>query len=117
MKKTIQLDVLGMTCASCVSRLERVLRKDPKVLEASVNLATEKAKVVNEDSLSVEGVMALVRKAGYEPRLPQIDKKMKSLEHEKKQILLSSLLLTPVRHPSSSWHLHLRPTSSVGQVQ
>lgn len=99
MKKTIQLDVLGMTCASCVSRLERVLKKDPLVLEASVNLATEKANVVFQDTLGIDGVMALVRKAGYEPRLPQINKKMKTLESEKKQILLSSLLTLPLVLP------------------
>src|SRR5215218_11423304 len=37
--------VTGMTCASCVSRVERALRKLPGVVEASVNLANEKATV------------------------------------------------------------------------
>jgi len=35
----------GMTCASCVTRLERVLQKVPGVVDASVNLATEKARI------------------------------------------------------------------------
>src|SRR5450759_5764564 len=39
------LPILGMTCASCVSRVERALRKPPGVLKAVVNLATEKATV------------------------------------------------------------------------
>ena len=39
------LPILGMTCASCVSRVERALRKPPGVLGADVNLATEKATV------------------------------------------------------------------------
>ena len=39
------LPILGMTCASCVSRVERALRKPPGVLKADVNLATEKATV------------------------------------------------------------------------
>lgn len=39
----IVLPVEGMTCASCVNRIERFLRKTPGVAEASVNLATERA--------------------------------------------------------------------------
>src|SRR5215218_166768 len=39
------LGVTGMTCASCVGRVERVLEKVPGVLEASVNLANERARV------------------------------------------------------------------------
>src|SRR5690606_24228284 len=42
---TAEFGVHGMTCASCVSRVERVLNKLPGVLEASVNLATERVQV------------------------------------------------------------------------
>ena len=41
----IILDVQGMTCASCVNRIERFLRRTDGVLDASVNLATEQATV------------------------------------------------------------------------
>src|SRR5215217_4922798 len=41
----ITIPVTGMTCASCVGRVERALKKVPGVLEARVNLATEKAAV------------------------------------------------------------------------
>ena len=41
----ITIPVTGMTCASCVGRVERALEKVPGVLEASVNLANEKATV------------------------------------------------------------------------
>ena len=41
----IQLPIDGMTCASCVNRIERFLRKTPGVAEANVNLATEVATV------------------------------------------------------------------------
>lgn len=42
---TQELDVEGITCASCVSRVEKALRAVPGVIDASVNLATEKATV------------------------------------------------------------------------
>ena len=41
----IQLPIEGMSCASCVNRIERFLRKTPGVAEASVNLATETATI------------------------------------------------------------------------
>ncbi|MDB5764939.1 MAG: copper-transporting ATPase [Herminiimonas sp.] len=55
----------GMTCASCVSRVEKALKKVPGVSEASVNLATEKAQV-KATGASVEALIAAVQKAGYE---------------------------------------------------
>uniref|UniRef100_UPI00244570CE heavy-metal-associated domain-containing protein n=1 Tax=Burkholderia cepacia TaxID=292 RepID=UPI00244570CE len=42
---TVELDIDGMTCASCVSRVEKALAKVPGVTRASVNLATERATV------------------------------------------------------------------------
>ena len=44
-KNRIDLGVQGMTCASCVARVERVLKKQPGVANATVNLATEKASI------------------------------------------------------------------------
>ena len=42
----ITLRIDGMTCASCVGRVERALRGVPGVIDASVNLATERARVI-----------------------------------------------------------------------
>jgi len=69
----IDLGIGGMTCASCVSRVERVLKKQPGVAEASVNLATESARITlsgetGEDTLA--RLKRAVRDAGYEPRSP-----------------------------------------------
>ena len=44
--KALDLPVLGMTCASCVGRVEKAVRAVPGVTEASVNLAAERAHVV-----------------------------------------------------------------------
>ena len=43
--ETLDLGIGGMTCASCVGRVERALRKVPGVQEATVNLATESARI------------------------------------------------------------------------
>ena len=65
------LDIGGMTCASCVGRVEKALERIPGVEAASVNLATEQAKVrLKADSeTSIDGVIALVQKTGYEAKL------------------------------------------------
>ena len=44
-RETITLGITGMTCAACVGRVERALRKSPGVVDATVNLATERAAV------------------------------------------------------------------------
>ncbi|HWI83524.1 heavy metal translocating P-type ATPase [Ramlibacter sp.] len=66
---TLDLPIGGMTCASCVSRVERALRKVPGVQEATVNLATESARVTYAPSEQIEArLRRAVRDAGYEPR-------------------------------------------------
>jgi len=65
--QTVALHIEGMTCASCVGRVEKALKAVPGVLEASVNLATEQAEVriVSQGSPEQELIQA-VRRAGYE---------------------------------------------------
>ena len=63
------LPVEGMTCASCVNRIERFLRRTPGVAEASVNLATERATVRFDPALAGRGeLVAAIEAAGYEVR-------------------------------------------------
>ena len=61
-----QLPVAGMTCASCVSRVEKALSKLPGVREATVNLATEAATVDAGPEVSLDSLRAAVQKAGYD---------------------------------------------------
>lgn len=65
------LDIGGMTCASCVGRVEKALSKIPGVEAASVNLATEQARVrLNTSSSSkIEDVITAVKKTGYDAHL------------------------------------------------
>ncbi|GAA1173249.1 heavy metal translocating P-type ATPase [Ornithinimicrobium humiphilum] len=60
----VDLAITGMTCASCSARIERKLNKLDGV-EASVNLATEKASVTFPSALSVTDIVATVEKTGY----------------------------------------------------
>jgi P-type Cu+ transporter len=65
----VALPIEGMTCASCVNRIERFLRKTPGVQDASVNLATEVATIVYlPDVAAREDLVAAVAAAGYEVR-------------------------------------------------
>ena len=65
-KQKVTLRVDGMTCASCVVHVERALKGVPGVVEASVNLATEKATVQYVDSLAtLDGLRHAVADSGY----------------------------------------------------
>jgi len=69
--QTLQLDIAGMTCASCVARLETALAAVPGVLRASVNLASESARVeLVSGAATARDLIAAVRAAGYEATVP-----------------------------------------------
>ncbi|MGT0195552.1 heavy metal translocating P-type ATPase [Burkholderia pyrrocinia] len=61
----IELEIDGMTCASCVSRVEKALAKVPGVTRASVNLATERATVDAAADVSAARLVEAVKQAGY----------------------------------------------------
>ena len=62
--RTVSLSIGGMTCASCVARVEKKLGKLDGV-SASVNLATESARVTAPSTVSVDDLLAAVARAGY----------------------------------------------------
>jgi Cu+-exporting ATPase len=96
----IELDITGMTCASCANRIERKLNKLEGVT-ATVNYATEKAKVTYPGGIAVEDLVATVEKAGYHAALPR------PLEHDdaaatdptrslRDRLVISAVLTVPV---------------------
>jgi P-type Cu+ transporter len=69
---TYDIGIGGMTCASCVARVEKALTKMPGVLSATVNLATESARIeVATNDVTDARLRRAVRDAGYEPRTPE----------------------------------------------
>jgi Cu+-exporting ATPase len=67
MSADLSLQIQGMSCASCVGRVERELKKVPGVSEANVNLATEEARVVADPAqVSAATLVDAVKGAGYE---------------------------------------------------
>jgi Cu+-exporting ATPase len=67
-QRSISLQIEGMTCASCVSRVERALQRVPGVLGATVNLATESASIQALGSVEVASLVAAIQRAGYQAR-------------------------------------------------
>jgi Cu+-exporting ATPase len=64
--RQVELAIGGMTCASCVGRVEKALAAVPGVLSASVNLATERATVASVPGVDEQALIQAVERAGYE---------------------------------------------------
>ena len=71
-RESVELDISGMTCASCAARIEKKLNKLDGV-QASVNYATEKARVLHPVGISVDNLIDVVENTGYGAALPQPD--------------------------------------------
>jgi Cu+-exporting ATPase len=69
-RETQDLAITGMHCAACVRRVERALLRVPGVVEASVNLATESARVQTIGGMRREALAEAVRHAGYDVPAP-----------------------------------------------
>lgn len=84
MQKRVQLSISGMTCASCAGLIERSLKKVPGVLQANVNVATEKATVaIDENIVTMTQLIGAVTKAGYGAQ--EVDPQDTELEARKRQ--------------------------------
>jgi P-type Cu+ transporter len=65
-KSTVNIPIKGMSCASCVARVEKAIRAAPGVASASVNLAAERAEVGFSGPPEIGAVVRAISKAGYE---------------------------------------------------
>jgi Cu+-exporting ATPase len=69
------LVIEGMTCAACAKTVERVTKKLPGVVEANVNLATEKLSIsFNDGELTIKTIQEAVEKAGYKALTQSVNK-------------------------------------------
>jgi Cu+-exporting ATPase len=101
MSEQVRFGVQGMTCAACVGRVERTLKKQPGVEAATVNLATEQAVVTFDPAaIDVPAMKAAVHDAGYEAvDLDEtIDGDARELEQDKlrRVVILSALCTAPL---------------------
>lgn len=98
----IELIIDGMTCASCVARVEKALKKVQGVQQANVNLATEQAWIQADGGVSSGALIQAVQKAGYDAKLleqdnnQQQDKKETELHQLKRDLIISLILAVPV---------------------
>lgn len=100
-QQEIDLDIEGMSCASCVGRVERTLRKMEGVLDAEVNLATERAHVRFAAGVSPEVLIGAIEKAGYHARLHRTAESPVTMRHEREflHVLLAAALSLPLALP------------------
>ncbi len=102
-----QIGIGGMTCASCVMRVERALKKVPGVVDASVNLATESARVRTAAAMTRELLSAAILDAGYQAHWPSAEPDLASgptpqeraLQQEQRHLVSAALLSLPLVLP------------------
>jgi len=99
---TVELQLGGMTCASCAGRIERALGNLPGVKAVSVNLASERARVELLQGIADSELIAAVAHAGYSARLldtPGAVSAHAALRRERLTVLLALLLAAPLVLP------------------
>ena len=103
-QQTLELSIDGMTCASCVGRVERALTKVPGVKSVSVNLANERAHLELLGQVDPQTLIDAVTKAGYsasvwEVEHPQADVQQQRLHRERWALLAAIALALPLVLP------------------
>ncbi|CDQ19930.1 heavy metal translocating P-type ATPase [Halobacillus karajensis] len=101
-KERVELDIQGMTCSACSTRIQKALNKTEGVNEASINLATEAGVVeYDPDQLSVDDILRKVEKLGYhavtkQTREEQKEKKEEEIQEKKRKLWISAILSFPL---------------------
>ena len=104
---SVELSVDGMTCASCVGRVERALKGVPGVVDATVNLATERATVATAGKPDGAALLQAIEASGYQARLHGPDAAGADAEpppapgvsREARHLLVAVLLTAPLVLP------------------
>ncbi|MGF7015090.1 Cu+-exporting ATPase [Ornithinibacillus bavariensis] len=102
LKEKVDLDVFGMTCAACSTRIEKVLNKQEGVSNATVNLTTESAAIeYNPALVDVESLIEKIKNIGYDakPKVEVKEKqtyKEKELQGKKIKLIVSAILSIPL---------------------
>ena len=102
--ETVSFDVKGMTCASCASRIERVLSKQNGVQEATVNFARHEARTTLSPGVDVTDLQAAIEKIGYtinplvqsQERESIVERYSQEAQSQRRLLLLSVLFSIPL---------------------
>lgn len=112
--KPISIDIEGMSCASCVARVERALRKIPGVAAASVNLATERATITASDSVTPDTLLQTIAKAGYSGKSTPEKHDNRSHQHHdedaailRRDVMIAGALTLPMFALEMLSHFHM----------
>ena len=103
--QVVELAIEGMTCASCVGRVERALLKVPGVRSAAVNLASERVRVELLGTLEPNALIQAVEGAGYHAQAVEqaqprgADNAERRLRRERLAVLIALLLAAPLVIP------------------
>ena len=93
--KKIRFRIEGMTCSACSNGLEKYLNKQPKILDATVNLVLQEASIQYEDDLTIDELENFIKEAGFqslgEPK--DIDLIQQSKLEKKRYLIFSSLTI------------------------
>ena len=102
-RETMAFAVEGMTCAACVGRVEKALGRIPGVLEATVNLAAERASIdVVRTQVDADDVATALRRAGYSANFDAVEPEAQTrledskADSERRIVILSAALTTPL---------------------
>lgn len=100
--ETTELDVLGMTCAACSTRVEKILNRTDGVSQANVNLTTEQANITyNPEVTTPEALIARIQNIGYDAQLKatagdKVSQKSKELKRKRLKLIISAILSLPL---------------------
>ncbi|RON98767.1 copper-translocating P-type ATPase [Pseudomonas moraviensis] len=103
-RQTLELSIDGMTCASCVGRVERALSKVPGVNSVSVNLANERAHIELLGQVDAQPLLDAVSRAGYSASVwqaegPRSDDQQQRLHRERWALICAIALALPLVLP------------------
>ena len=101
--QTIELGIEGMTCASCVSRVEKTLKRLPGISDATVNLTTERASVrYSPDAVGTDDMASAIAAIGYQAHPLDAGSGVTDTTHDdalakmKRDVILAFVLAIPV---------------------
>lgn len=92
---SVELDIGGMTCASCAARVERKLNRVDGV-QATVNYATEKATIRFPDDVKIAQIIGVVQATGYTAQLPGDSREGETESGLRRRVVVSAILTVPI---------------------